>query len=120
VSDHLYDRLLTNSRSIRGILDRRSYADRDAADAEESEHSMRSLSSEGKSKKGIRGSIHNDDERRKRDGFKTPKFTLPLAGIYGCVAVRHGNSRNMADISNDYHLRHRTCVRIGIASFKMP
>lgn len=61
-------------------------------------------------------SIHDDNERRKRDGFKT----LPLDGIYGYVAVKHGNSRNMADISNDYHLRHRICVRIGIAFFGTP
>lgn len=43
-----------------------------------------------------------------------------LEGIYGDVAVKHGNSRNMADISNDFHLRHRVCVRIGIAFFGMP
>lgn len=51
-------------------------------------------------------SIHEDNERRKRDGFKT----LPLDGIYGYVAMKHGNSRNMADISNDYHFTAFVCA----------
>lgn len=46
--------------------------------------------------------------------------TFPLGRIYDCVVVKHGNSRNMADISNDYHLRHRTYVYIGIAFFRTP
>jgi len=57
---------------------------------------------------------------QKRDGFKTLKYVFPLGGIYGCVVVKHGNSRNMVDISNDYHLRHRTYVYIRIAFFETP
>lgn len=74
------------------------------------------LSSSERKRKRHRRSIDDDSERRKRDGFKM----LLLEGIYGYVAVKHGNSRNMADISNDYHLRHHVRVRVGIAFFGMP
>lgn len=107
------DLLFINNQPIYDIL--RVYYD--LTDVRESKHSVQSRAFAQRMEDSRRFTMTTGQENEM--DLRQPS-TFPLGWIYDGVLVKHGNSRNMADISNDYHLRHRTYVYVGIAFLGTP